>query len=73
LLLPHATIVEDVLSLLARHRMSAWDARLIAVCAANGCEVLFSEDLQDNTVYSGVHVLNPFNRTNAQKIAELLP
>jgi predicted nucleic acid-binding protein len=72
LLVPAATVVEDTLDLLVRHRLSVWDARLLAVCAANGCDILLSEDLQDNAVYAGVRVLNPFNARNSDLIADLL-
>lgn len=72
LLTPGPSIVVDVLELLAKHRLSAWDARLLAVCAKSGCAVLISEDLQDGAEYAGVRVLNPFNAANADNIAELL-
>jgi len=72
LLTPGPSIVADVLELLAKHRLSAWDARLLAVCAKSGCATLFSEDLQDGAKYAGVRVLNPFEAANADAIAELL-
>ncbi len=72
LLVPADSVVEDAFLMLQRYRLSVWDARLLAVCAAHGCDFLFSEDLQDNAVYGGVRVLNPFNSSNARTIAEIL-
>ncbi|HEY3778556.1 MAG TPA: PIN domain-containing protein [Rhizomicrobium sp.] len=71
LLIPNAAVVGDTLHLLGAYTLSVWDARLLAVCAANGCHVLFSEDLQDNARYNGVRVLNPFVPRNADRILEM--
>ena len=70
LMVPHQSVIADTLDLLTRNKLSAWDARLLAVCSANGCNLLLSEDLQDNAVYEGVHVLNPFNPANADRLEE---
>jgi predicted nucleic acid-binding protein len=72
LLLPPRTVVEDTLALQARHGISVWDARIIAVCAAHGCDYLLSEDLQDGAQYGGVTVINPFNAANAPLIGQFL-
>jgi predicted nucleic acid-binding protein len=72
LLVPNKDVVHDTLALLARYQLSVWDARLLAVCGACGCDVLLSEDMQNNVVYNGVRVLNPFDRTNTVEIAQLL-
>ena len=66
------TIVEDVLRLVSRHRLSVWAARVLAVCAANECRMLLSEDLRDGATYDGVRVLNPFVPKNAAAVGELL-
>jgi predicted nucleic acid-binding protein len=72
LMLAPATIVEDSLELLTAHRLQVWDARMLATCAANGCDVLLSEDMADGETYGGVLVLNPFNSANADQLAGLL-
>ncbi len=71
-LIPPATIVDDVIGLLAQYRLSAWDARLLAVCAAHGCTHLFSEDMQDGARYGGVTIVNPFKPANAAIIQQAL-
>ena len=72
LMLPPASIIEDTFALLGAHRLSVWDARLLAVCGANGCDVLLSEDMTDGARYGSVRVLNPFNARNSTVIAKLL-
>src|SRR5262245_16942577 len=54
LMLPPATIVEDSLALLNSYQLQIWDAHMLAICAANGCDVLLSEDMTDGVQYGGV-------------------
>lgn len=68
----HTKIIESALDLQSRFRINIWDARLLAVCDAHGCDHLLSEDLQDGAQYGGVTVVNPFNPTNAKLIGRLL-
>jgi predicted nucleic acid-binding protein len=42
------------------HSVSFWDALILACAAAAGCTRLWSEDLQDGAVISGVRIENPF-------------
>lgn len=72
LLLPQQTVIEDTLVLRDRCGLSVWDTRLLAVCAAHGCDHLLSEDLQDGAQYGRVTVVNPFNPANASLIGQLL-
>jgi predicted nucleic acid-binding protein len=72
LLVTPATIVEDSLGLMDTHKLQIWDARMLSVCAANGCDVLLSEDMTDGARYSGVLVLNPFNPANTRTLTGLL-
>ncbi|HEY1962926.1 MAG TPA: PIN domain-containing protein, partial [Rhizomicrobium sp.] len=72
LLTPGATLVEDTLDLLARYNLSAWDARLLAVCGRHSCKTLLSEDLQDGANYNGVRVINPFLDKNMRLLSEVL-
>ena len=67
-----ATILEDTVQLLTSHSLSVWDAHMIAICRAHGCEGLLSEDLADGASYGGVRVLNPFNPRNAAVLLEAL-
>jgi predicted nucleic acid-binding protein len=43
-----------------RHRLSYWDAAVVAAARALGCEVLLSEDLAHGRDYDGVRVVDPF-------------
>jgi predicted nucleic acid-binding protein len=68
----HTKIVESALDLRSRYSLNIWDARLLAICDAHGCDHLLSEDLQDGAQYNGVTVVNPFNASNAGLIGQLL-
>jgi predicted nucleic acid-binding protein len=72
MMLPHGTIVNDALAVQLRYHLNIWDARLVAVCSAHGCDHLLSEDLQDGAQYGGVRIVNPFNPPNAGLIGRLL-
>ncbi|MGB3682142.1 MAG: PIN domain-containing protein [Rubrobacteraceae bacterium] len=53
----------DVLSAIDLHRgaqISFWDAMILTSAVAQGCNVLYSEDLGDGQYYGGVRVINPF-------------
>lgn len=54
---------ELVLAACAAHRrfgISYWDAAILEAGRALGCEVVLSEDLDDDEDYAGVRVENPF-------------
>ena len=43
-----------------KYQISHWDALILETARAAGCDVVFSEDLNDKQDYGGVHVKNPF-------------
>ena len=43
-----------------RFRASYWDAAIIEAARAAGCDVIYSEDLNDGQDFAGVRVKNPF-------------
>lgn len=43
-----------------RHRLSRWDALIVAAAEQEGCEVLLSEDFQHGQLLGGLRVRNPF-------------
>lgn len=51
------------MDLAADHRLSIWDAIIMAVAAEAGCRLLLSEDLQEGFTWRGVTVVNPFAET----------
>jgi len=53
-------IVEDALFLSQEHRISYWDAAIIAAARHLNCKTLYTEDLSHGGIYSGVKVVNPF-------------
>ena len=60
----HAPEMRDVLRAIEiqrRYQISFWDAMIIASAAKLNCDILWSEDLNDEQVYDGVKVKNPFS------------
>jgi len=43
-----------------RYQLSYYDARIVQSAIKNGCERLYSEDLQHNQTIEGVNIINPF-------------
>ncbi|HEY0311712.1 MAG TPA: hypothetical protein VGC56_04380 [Allosphingosinicella sp.] len=44
----------------ARHRFSFWDCMILAAARAQGCDIVWSEDMQDGRIVEGMRVGNPF-------------
>jgi predicted nucleic acid-binding protein len=55
-----AKVMINAADLAAQHRLSIWDAVILAAAADAGCRLLLSEDLQDGFTWTGVTVVNPF-------------
>ena len=58
-----APTADDVLVAIAiqqKARLSFWDAMVIHAAAESGCDVLWTEDLNDGQVLRGVRIRNPF-------------
>ena len=43
-----------------RYRIPYWDAAIMAAAGMQGCDAVYSEDLNDGQSYDGVLVINPF-------------
>lgn len=43
-----------------RHKVSFWDALILAAAESGGAEVLYTEDLNDGQQYGAVRARNPF-------------
>jgi predicted nucleic acid-binding protein len=58
--------LEIAMAMSDRHTVGFWDAFLVASCAAAGCTVLLSEDLQDGRRFRSadagrsIRIVNPF-------------
>ena len=58
-----APTADDVLAAIALHRsakISFWDAMVVEAAAQTGCEVLWTEDLNDGQLLRAVRIRNPF-------------
>ncbi len=69
--LPGPTALHAAIDLSERYRINFWDAMLLAVARQAGVTMLFTEDIQDEQDYDGVHCVNPFGRTTAELTALL--
>lgn len=54
------TVMHAALRTKKRFRISYWDAAIVEAARAAGCEVIYSEDLNDGQDFGGVRVENPF-------------
>ena len=43
-----------------RHRLSIWDAMILASARLAGCKTVLSEDMQDGQSLAGLRIRNPF-------------
>jgi predicted nucleic acid-binding protein len=53
----------DVLGAIALHKqahISFWDAMILQAAAESGCDLLWTEDLNERQMLRGVQILNPF-------------
>ena len=58
-----APAVDDVLAAIALQKQAVlnfWDAMVVEAAAELGCEVLWTEDLNDGQLLRGVRIRNPF-------------
>ena len=58
-----APTADDVLAAIALHKqeqVSFWDAMVVEAAAQSGCDVLWSEDMNDGQLLRGVRIRNPF-------------
>ncbi len=59
----HSPNVEDVVEAIGaqgRFKLSFWDSMIITSAARLGCDIVWSEDLNDGQSYDDVKVINPF-------------
>ena len=51
---------ERALDIKKRYGIQFFDSLLLAAAEANGCDEIYTEDLNDGQVYCGIKVVNPF-------------
>ena len=53
--------IREAIRLSGRYALSHWDALIVAAALLAGCDVLYSEDMQNGQVFEGkLKVDNPF-------------
>ena len=53
-------VMVGALEIKAAHRLSYWDAAILAAASALGCRELLSEDMAHGREVEGVRIVNPF-------------
>jgi predicted nucleic acid-binding protein len=53
-------LMERALEIKATHRLSYWDAAIVAAAQTLGCQVLLSEDMAHGRELDAVRILDPF-------------
>ena len=53
-------VFDAALDIKARHRLSYWDAAIVAAAQALGCETLYSEDMAHGMTIGGTRIVYPF-------------
>ena len=59
-------IVVAAVILRRRYGISQWDATILAAANELGCEIVYSEDMNDGQSYGDVRVVNPFRKPRAR-------
>jgi predicted nucleic acid-binding protein len=57
---PTAADVLGAIAIQKASKLSFWDAMVLQAAAESGCDVLWTEDLNDGQVIRGVRIRNPF-------------
>ena len=53
-------VFHDAVAISRRYVISYWDGAILAAARSLGCDVVYTEDLNDGQDYGGVRVANPF-------------
>jgi predicted nucleic acid-binding protein len=54
-------VVKQARQIECRYGLSWWDCLIVAAAQVQGCDLLLTEDLDNNGIYGGVRVCNPFD------------
>jgi len=63
-------LVQRAFGIEDRFRLSFWDAMIVAAASCADCEWLLTEDLQAKANYGGVRVVNPFETSPEELLAD---
>jgi len=53
-------IIKDAVMLFFANKLAFFDSLIVATASHNNCSLLYSEDMADGQVISGVSIMNPF-------------
>ena len=55
-------LVQRGIEMVMAYRINFWDACILSAAERGECARIYSEDLNPGQIYSGIEVVNPFNR-----------
>jgi predicted nucleic acid-binding protein len=58
--LPTGAVLDLAIEMRSRFNLSHWDSMLLAACKEANVETLYSEDMDSNTDYDRLVIVNPF-------------
>ena len=61
---PNLALYESCLEIQNETRYSFYDSLILAAALQGGCDILYSEDLQDGQEVRGVKIVNPYTSTS---------
>jgi predicted nucleic acid-binding protein len=53
-------LVAAALDIMSRYGFAYWDAAIVAAALAQGCELLYSEDMSHGQIVEGLQIIDPF-------------
>lgn len=53
-------LFDAALAVTSRTGYSIWDSLIVAAAQALGCNILYTEDMQDGRIIDGLRIVNPF-------------
>ena len=62
------SVFTEAIETTINHRLSFWDATILAAASQSGCSLLLSEDMQDGQRLNGVEILNPYAQNASERL-----
>lgn len=53
-------LFEQGLKIERDHKFAHWDSMIVAAARAQGCDILYSEHMQDGRIIDGLRIVDPF-------------
>lgn len=54
-------LLDLTLRVFRRDKLAFWDSMIVAAALAQGCDILYTEDMQDGRIIDRLRIVNPFD------------